>query len=298
MTRRGPGWPTVLVLALVVLGTSVFHPLQLMALPMAFMLVALPPRSPRLMAVAAGLAALVFLGPRGSFWAIERGWTLLLGAWFVLAVVVWPRGSFVTNAVAAVGGAAATAGALIGTKGGWESLDWTIGLRFRETAEAMVRAWPTPLENAGEIVQRAAELPSELFPALLGVGSVAALAIGWWGYGRLGGVGGRLGRLSDFRFPDLLLWLLIAGLVLLLVPLDGWAPRLGGNVVFFMSALYALRGLAVVVALVGSHVPTLVVMAVVGVILYPIVVAGTLLVGVTDTWLDLRAAGRAAGDEG
>lgn len=298
MTGRGPGWPTVLALALVVLGTSVFHPLQLMALPWAFMLVALPPRNPRLLAVAAGLVALVFLGPRGSFWAVERGWTLLVGAWFVLAVVVWPRGSFVTNAVAAVGAAVATGGALIAVTGGWEALDWTITLRFRETAEAMIRAWPSRLENAGDVVQRAAALPAELFPALLAVGSVAALAVAWWGYGWLGGAGERLGRLPEFRFPDVLVWVLIGGLVLVLLPVGGWTPRLGGNLVFFMSALYALRGLAVVVALVGSSVPTLVVMTVVGVILYPIVVAGTLLVGVTDTWLDLRAAGKAAGDEG
>ena len=86
-----------------------------------------------------------------------------------------------------------------------------------------------------------------------------------------------------------------------MVPLDGWGSRVGYNLLFFMGALYALRGLAVVVALVlgtvGTQLPALVALGLVGVLLYPIVVAGTLLLGVTDTWLDLRS-GRAKSEEG
>jgi hypothetical protein len=74
------------------------------------------------------------------------------------------------------------------------------------------------------------------------------------------------------------------------------------NLVVFMGALYALRGLGVmvdlVVGMVGSNVAVLVVLAVVAVLLYPIVVAGTLLLGVTDTWLDLRSGRRVVNDEG
>jgi hypothetical protein len=106
--------------------------------------------------------------------------------------------------------------------------------------------------------------------------------------------------LTEFRFPDALLWLLIVGLALLLVPLGGWGVRLGANLLFFMGALYALRGLAVVAALVlrmGAQLPVLIALSVVGLLLYPIVVAGTLLLGVTDTWLDLRS-GRVTNEEG
>lgn len=297
MPDRGPGWPSVLALALVVLTFSVFHPLQLMALPLAVMLVALPPRKPQLLVVAAVLVGLAFTGRHGALWAVERGWSLLVAGWFVLMVVAWPRASFVSRAVAAVAGAVVSAAVLITLSDGWASLDWTIALRYRQVAEAMAAAWPTQLGDPS-VVDRAAELPAMLFPALVGVGTVAALAVGWWGYGRVAQTGTFMGRLPEFRFPDVLVWLLIAGLVLVLLPLSEWAPRVGGNLVMFMAALYALRGLAVVLALVGPHVPALVVLSVVGLILYPIVVAGTLVVGVTDTWVDLRAARLAARDEG
>lgn len=298
MSRRGPGWPTVLALALVVLGFSVFHPLQLMMVPLALLLVALPPRSPGLLGFAAVLLGLVFVSPRGGLWGVERGWSLLVAAWFVLAVLGWPRASFVGRGVVAVLAAAATGGFLIAASGGWSGLDWAMEARFREAAAAMASALPPQLGDSDVVVQRAAELPALLFPALLGVASLASLALGWWAYRRLSGRGEPLGRLPEFRFPDLLVWLLIAGLVLVVVPPGSWAPRVGGNLILFMGALYALRGLAVTLALVGLHAPTLVVLALVGVVLWPIMMAGTLLVGVTDTWVDLRAASRAAGDEG
>ena len=298
MSRRGPGWPTVLVLALVVLGFSVFHPLQLMVLPLAFMLVALPPRSVAMVLGAAVLATIVFVAPRGGLWGVERGWSLLLGSWFVLAVVTWPRAAFVTRAIAAVGAATLTGGLLIASTGGWTALDWAIRTRFQEAAQAMGAAFAGRGGDTEAVVQRAAELPAELFPGLLGVASVAALAIGWWGYQRVSRRGEPLGALREFRFPDPLVWLLIAGLLLLALQPAEWAPRAGGNVVFFMGALYAVRGLAVMLAVVGAHVPTLVVLGLVGLILWPIVMTGTLLVGVADTWLDLRAAWRAARDEG
>ena len=64
----------------------------------------------------------------------------------------------------------------------------------------------------------------------------------------------------------------------------------GANLLAFMGALYALRGFAVILWLFGT--PGLwgaVFGALVFVMLYPIVMATTLMVGVTDTWLDLRA---------
>jgi hypothetical protein len=42
-------------------------------------------------------------------WYFERGWALLLGAWFVVMVVVLPRRGFLTRALGAVGATTATA---------------------------------------------------------------------------------------------------------------------------------------------------------------------------------------------
>ena len=298
MTRRGPGWPTVVALALVVLAFSVFHPLQLMMLPLALMLLALPPRRPAMVVAGVLLVGLVFLAPREGLWGVERGWTLIVAGWFLLAVVAWPDASFVSRGVAAVLAGAVSGGALIAAGAGWPALDAAIGARFAEAAAAMGQAFADGRPETEAVVRRAAELPGQLFPGLLAVASLAALAIGWWGYQRVARRGEPLGRLPEFRFPDPLVWVLIAGLVLVAVPLAEWAPRAGGNLLFFMGALYALRGVAVMLALVGVHVPTLVAVGVVGLLLWPIVMTGTLVVGVADTWLDLRAAGRAARDEG
>ncbi|HUG41351.1 MAG TPA: DUF2232 domain-containing protein [Longimicrobiales bacterium] len=280
-----------------VLGFSVFHPIQLVALPLALMVAALPPRSLHLIVLAIALAAAAFLGPREGLWGVERGWSLLVGGWFILAKVAWPKAGFTARAVAAVLTAAATGAILIATSGGWAGVEWRMQTRFREDARTIAAAFPR-LGETEAVVERAAELPSALYPGLLAIGSVAALALAWWAYVRLTGRGEPLGRLRDFRFPDALVWLLIAGLVLVVLPLAEAAPRVGGNVLLFMGSLYALRGAAVVLALIGWTAPKVIALAVVGVLLWPIVMTGTLVVGVADTWLDLRAAGRAAEDDG
>jgi hypothetical protein len=76
----------------------------------------------------------------------------------------------------------------------------------------------------------------------------------------------------------------------MILPLENVASRAGANLLTFMAALYAVRGLAVLLTLFGS--PSLfgaLLGALLLVMLYPIVMATTLMVGLTDTWLDLRA---------
>lgn len=302
MATRGPGWPTVLGLALVVITFPVFQPVQLVLIPLALLLLALPPRGTGAQILAVALVVLVFLGPRGTLWYVERGWALLLAGWFVVLVVAWPRASFTTRAVAATAAAMLSASVIIVLQGGWAALDHTVASQYRETAEAVRGVWPGRASEVESVVGWAGSVPARLFPALTAIGSVAALAVAWWAFGRVSGGGRPLGGLTEFRFPDALVWVLIGGVALLLIPLSGWAPRLGSNLVVFMAALYALRGLAVMVALVlamvGSQVGVLIALGVVAIMLYPIVVAGTVLLGVTDTWLDLRAGRKAVNDEG
>jgi hypothetical protein len=287
---------------LVVITFSVIHPLQLVLVPLALLLLALPPRSPREVLVAALLIGLVFAGPRGTLWYVERGWALLVGGWFVVAVAAWPAGRFTARGVAAIAGAMATAAAIIFVRGGWTVLDETIAAQYREVAAAVARTWPGQAAQTDGMVALVAEVPVRVFPGLIAIGSLAGLAIAWWAYARFAGRDRSLGRLREFRFPDVLVWVLIGGLALLIAPVGDWAPRLGLNLVVFMGALYALRGLAVmatlVLAMAGSRVVVLVVVGVVALLLYPIVVAGTLLLGVTDTWLDLRSGRQAVNEEG
>lgn len=285
----------------VVLGFSLVHPLRVVLVPLALLLVGLPPRKGPALVLAAVLGGLIMVWPQGPLWDVERGWALLAGGWFLLTVAAWPGAPFVTRALAATAAAVATAAVVVAVLGSWVELDWTVSNHYAAAAESAGRVWGGS-EEAERMVELAAQLPARLFPALQAIATVAGLAIAWWMYGRLAGRGEPLGRLTEFRFPDLLVWVLIAGVALLVLPVAEWADRLGGNLVFFMAALYALRGLAVLVALVmamvGAQVPVLLVLAVVGLILYPIVAAGTLLLGVTDTWLDLRSGRGAVNDEG
>jgi hypothetical protein len=287
---------------LVAITFPVVNPLQLMLIPLALLLVALPPRRPGSLVLALAVVTLAFLGPRGTLWHVERGWALLLGGWFIVAVVLWPGASLTARAVAATGAAVASAAALIMVRDGWAALDETIAAHYGALAEGVARSWPGGRVDNVTLLVWTGEVPARLFPALTAIGSVAALAVAWWASGRLTGSARPVGRLTEFRFPDALVWLLIAGLALILVPTAEWAPRLGLNLVVFMGGLYAVRGLGVmvdlVVGMVGSNVAVLAVLAVVALLLYPIVVAGTVLLGVTDTWLDLRSSRRAVNDEG
>jgi hypothetical protein len=88
---------------------------------------------------------------------------------------------------------------------------------------------------------------------------------------------------------------MIAGLAAMVLPLGVAAWRTGANVIAFMAGLYAVRGFAVVVALWAGAGPMVWVAGVViGVLLYPLTLPATVVIGLGDTWLDLRARVRAA----
>jgi hypothetical protein len=132
---------------------------------------------------------------------------------------------------------------------------------------------------------------STLFPSMLALESLIALAIAWAVYHRIGRerLGPPLAALRDFRFSDQFVWGLVAGLAMVVVP--GFAPvsALGANLLVFFGALYALRGVGVALWFLS---PGRVFMAVL--ILFALVFAqvlGVLAVGlgVGDTWVNWRA---------
>ena len=134
-----------------------------------------------------------------------------------------------------------------------------------------------------------------LFPALLGLSSLSGLAVAWWAYVRLSsGSGLGLGPLRDFRFNDHLVWLLLIGLALLVFGAgEGWTSG-GGNAVVFMGGLYAMRGAAVLLFLSGGVTGLGFLFLLVGMLfLWPVLIPGALLLGVGDTWLDLRSKAEA-----
>ena len=142
-----------------------------------------------------------------------------------------------------------------------------------------------------EALQETAAAQVAVFPALIGLASVAALAIAWWARVRLSGTGEvGLGPLARFRFNDHLIWLLVAGLLLMLAQWGDALLRIGSNAVVFMAGLYALRGAAVFVFVSGGMSFLGYVTFAIGMALAtPVVVGVAMLIGIGDTWLDLRS---------
>ena len=294
--ERGRGWAAVAGLALVTAMSSVVRPALLIFVPLALLFIALPPRRPLLLALGAFIGWLTFSATPGStLWYFERGWTLVLGSWFVIAAALLPTWRFLPRALLSVAASAVTAGVfLVVNRSGFVELELAIAGRLRLEANQLVSALqdsPRVAAFLGAQSEAAIAATTNLFPALLALASLAGLGVAWWAFGRVArGEGRPLGTLREFRFSNELIWVLIAGLLLMLLPLNGLATRAGENLLLFMAALYALRGAAVLLVLAGVPGPVgLIVGAVLVLLLSKLVMAATILVGLSDTWLDLRA---------
>ncbi|MCI0433367.1 MAG: YybS family protein [Gemmatimonadetes bacterium] len=300
---RGRGWGRVLALVLAATVLSVVRSSVLIFLPFALLLIALPPRRPLFVLAGVALLALLMTGrsvdPVTDF---GRGWSLVLGAWFVVGVVVMRSASFMTRALFAVAGASVTTAALLALHpDSFATLDQAIASRLRAGVSAALQLGGrlSPSSEMTDALYRTAELQSTLYPALLGLASLAGLGVAWWAFR---GIASRdrdaLRPLAEFRFHDALIWVLILGGALLVLPIDGAAAgRTGSNLLAFMALLYALRGAAVLLFVGGMPGPIgLAIAAVAVVLLYPLVMATTFLVGLSDTWLDLRTRRKAGAD--
>jgi hypothetical protein len=180
--------------------------------------------------------------------------------------------------------------------GGWGWVESLVAERIAASAAVTLEMIDTVVQGElpdglAEVLSTTVRVQGVLFPSLLGLSSLAALGVAWWMHLRMSprsGLG--LSDLRDFRFADALVWVLIAGAVLLLVAewSVGWG-RLGMNLMTFMGALYMLRGLAVILVLLGGlSFGGGLLLALALVLAGPLVAVGTMLVGVGDSWLDLR----------
>ena len=308
MTRAGTNRlraslaPMASLVAVAVLLAPV-RPFPLLAVPFALFLVAFRPRDFFGVATAAVLLALVFWpGPldADSGWFMQRGWCLLAGGLFVASTVLRrPSGLFdrglgtVTVATAAIALAVMLWPALGRALDGW------MEAQIREAATmayAILAADPqTASGSIGESVRAAIEtwavFQHDVYPALLALATMAALAACWYFAGRNGEDYETPPAVREFRFRDELVWVLVAGLMLLVLPLGGDAFRAGENATLFMVALYLARGGAIlfwIAAVAATSAWTWVFFAVGAVLAYPFVFGAALVIGIGDTWLHLR----------
>ena len=292
------GWVRAVALMLATGMLSVFNPGILLAVPFAWLALGIPPR--RGISILAGILATLLAfgaGPDSGLWYLERGWALILGGWFLALTLRWPGGRFISRALGAVAGTFGAAALLFWTRPGqWAVVNWAITSRMESGMALAIQAMRaslgpeavTPRFEARALAAMAFQ--GSIFPALLGLASLAALGAAWWFHLRLKQspeVG--IGPLGGFRFNDQLVWVLIAGLGFLLGT-SGVPEQLGTNAVVFMGALYALRGAGVVLFLTGG--PTFFgsVLLLVGfVFVAPLLIAGAFVIGLGDTWLNIRA---------
>jgi hypothetical protein len=326
---RERGWWRVVLATLLFLFVSV-TPVVKIVLPVDQVFVLLGPAlaacavagwwaggrlSPALACIAfAGWILVMFTSSGGSFAYLACGWSVLLAAAFASLVVLTRREesrSFSSQAFAAIGVTLVlAAGATLATKQGaatvaqmvsaeaskrseqsiaeWRqttgSKEWTDFFAGNPDAKTIVSAMESQLEAAPQVA-------SALFPSMLALESLIALAIAWAVYHRIGRerLGPPLAALKDFRFSDQFVWGLVAGLAMVVAPGFGAMSALGANLLVFFGAMYALRGVGVGLWFLS---PGRVLMAflIVFAVVFPLVL-GVLGVGlgVGDTWLNWRA---------
>lgn len=249
-----------------------------------------------------------------SFALLARGWSAILAACFG-AMLLAPVGErFLSKALPTLLAALAVSGVLVlfapgGPAGAYDIFAGEIGRRaalstlqwqeMTSTAEwqSFIQQNPDAGTLATEVDRQLAELPlvgRQLFLALLALQSLAALALGWAVYHRVGRarLGPPLARLRDLRFDDALVWGVVAGLIAVVVPLSGAVRTVGLNLLVFFGALYALRGMGVIIWFLAPGRWMMVFLTIFTLLFWHVVGMVAAGIGLGDTWLDWRRRSR------
>lgn len=305
MSPRGWSLVRATALAVAVVLTAPVSPVALAAIPLALQLLAFRRRDPFSLALAAVLLLVAFVGigdgAREPLWYAERAWALFAGGAFVAVTVVWSGRSTVLRGVVSVAVAfAAIAFYGLLDPGLLAELDWWVDRRLATAASSALGllgdVGGVPEEQAFVRLVRGQGL---LYPAALALASLAALALARFVVERLSGREEALGQFREFRFSDHLVWVLVIGLGLFLVPAGDAVARLAENALLFMGGLYLVRGVAVLFWIGAATVTSgwaAALWIVAGVLLYPVAVVAALLLGLGDTWVDVRRRVAAALD--
>jgi Predicted membrane protein (DUF2232) len=210
-----------------------------------------------------------------------------------LALTVWRPSNQLSRCLAATAGAGiALGGWMIGLGVRWAELRQSIQLDLAEI-DRLARAQWSGMSGATEALADLAGMAdtlSMLYPGLLALAAIAGLRLAWSWYHRIAErpIGPAPAPFAAFSFNDQMVWGLVIGVALLLLPLPG-VRVIGDNLVLVWAALYAVRGMAVFAAIAGRvPAPVLVALAAVTLLLLPFVFGGLTLLGLADTWLDFR----------
>jgi hypothetical protein len=210
-----------------------------------------------------------------------------------LAMTLWRPSNQLSRCLAATAGAGiALGGWMIGLGVRWTDLRRSIQLDLAEI-DRLARAQWSGMSGATEALADLAGMAdtlSMLYPGLLALAAIAGLRLAWSWYHRIAErpIGPAPAPFAAFSFNDQMVWGLVIGVALLLLPLPG-VRVVGDNVVLVWAALYTVRGMAVFAAIGGRvPAPVLVAIAAITLLLLPFVLGGLTLLGLADTWLDFR----------
>jgi hypothetical protein len=176
--------------------------------------------------------------------------------------------------------------------------DWQQTMGTKEWVD-LVRQHPEASTMAAQFERQLQSAPGYgvlLFPSMLALESLAVLAVAWAVYHRVGRarLGPPLAALRDFRFSDQLVWGLVAGLALALLPRLTSPPvaGAGSNLLVFFGTIYAVRGLGVAVWFLAPGRLLMALLILFSIFFWHVLGVLALGLGLGDTWLDWRTRAR------
>ncbi len=320
----GPVLTLVLLLSLVEAATfrlvTPIHDALLLLAPVCAVLAILGWRS-------GGRMSLAVLWTLFAVWIVSRGargtptyamfglgWSVLLSVGFGVVLTMTPNAAFLGRALRTL--------ALVGSVGAVAVVVWRggpDGVAAMLQEESAVRSaaslkewqdvmaspvWQDLLGSAGTpgwyVAAVEAQLKTwpaqgvRLFPAFLALQSLLTLALGWAVYHRVGRsrVGPPLSPLREFRFDDVLVWGVVVGLLGLALPLGAAWRSLGLNLLVVFGALYALRGLGVLLWFLRPGRWMSGAFVLFSLLFWPVVLLSAAGLGLGDTWFDWRRGPR------
>lgn len=272
--------------------------------PLALLLLVSGPRSWRewlWIAVTVLAAAALWRIPGSLADQTVRAAGLFFTGAFVAATLAGIRGGFTRSLTAAGAALAATVGWSVAFGFRWEELRSAVVTSLWNGWRAVFTNLPElpPLGAGiaggpdGELAAQLAmgtRLMGDFFPGILFLTALAggALAATW--YHRIASrpQGEAPGWFRTFRFSDHLIWALVVAVGYFITRPTGPAAVVGSNLLLVLVGLYAARGLAVIRWMTATMPLIFTVLLLVTVPFLLPLAMGCAVIGVADTWLDLR----------
>lgn len=233
--------------------------------------------------------------PAGVATQIIRGGGIMVTGAFVAAVLWRPERLGRSVAIAVATGLAGTLWWtwILGVT--WERIEFALTRATWATYQTMARSMAA-FDGPGAAKDAAAgiALMVRLFPGLTVLAAGTGLLVAWAVYQRvaLRPVGGPAAPFINFRGSDHLLWGLVVPLAILISPARDTLDLVAVNALLVFGVIYVIRGAAILTWFMRSKSRLgslgLGLLAIAALFVLPIAGSGLLLLGIVDTWIDIR----------